>query len=227
MKVIKILSVGIFLTIILWLAYGWFTREEWQTRKRCADCEMLEDQKQQRLIGTVEILPNKKTVFTDQLTGLTYNLIPCDLNCEEKEVGNFFHKIGVIDYATKKQIYFDIEGKVTPQKNDFFYSFIIVLDTREFTKPNDIKGLTFDEIREKYTPVNEEIFPLNENYGEFRGALDAFFTEEQRKQPIPIKEATWETSNNTLITIWFDQKPTKQNEWTPIEQYEWRKGTEF
>lgn len=227
MKPLKILFIIIILTLSSWFAYSWFTREQWQNRKRCAECEVMENQKQQRIIGTVEILPNGQTIITDQLTGLTYNLVPCDLNCEEKEVGNFFNKNEVIDYASKKQIYFDLEGEVTPEKNEFIYSFIIVLNTREFIKPNDLKGLTFHEIREKYTPVNEEIFPLNENHGEFRGALDAFFTEEKRKQPIPIKEATWETSDSTLITIWFDQQPIKQNEWTPIEQYEWRKGTEF
>jgi hypothetical protein len=217
----------IFLTLLLIIgvvfAHGWFTREEWQTRKQCADCETLEDQKQQRLIGTVEILPNEKTIFTDQLTGLKYNLIPCDLNCKEKELSSF-DKIGVVDYATKQSIYFDIEGKVIPEKEEFIYGFIIVLNTRKFVNPQETKELTYDEIREKYTTVNEESFLLNENYGEFRGALDVHFTEEQRQQPIPIKEATWETSDSTLLTIWFIEK---QNKWTPIEQYEWNKGTEF
>jgi hypothetical protein len=201
----------------------WFTPEEWQTREKCAECEALENQKQERLIGTVKVLPSGKTVFTHQLTGIKYNLIPCDLNCTEKEVSSF-EKIGVVDYANQQLIYFDIEGKIIPEKDEFRYSFIIVLDSREFVNLQETKGLTFDEIRDKYTAVNEETFPLNENYGEFRGALDAHFTEEQRQQPIPIKEATWETSDSTLLTIWFIEK---QNKWTPIEQYEWNKGTEF
>lgn len=224
MKKLSIILLTLTFIVALAFAFSWLTAEEWQIRKRCADCVTLEDQEQQRLIGTVEILPNKKTVFTDQLTGLKYNLIPCDLNCKEKQLGNFFNKFGVVDYATQQSIYFDIEGKIIPEKDEFVYSFIIVLNAREFINPQETKGLAFDEIKEKYTTVNEETFPLNENYGEFRGALDAHFTKEQLQQPIPIKEATWETSESTLLTIWFIEK---QNKWTPIEQYEWNKGTEF
>jgi len=219
-----ILAIGIS-ALVGFLAYAWFSRnpEEWQTRKRCAGCEALENQKEQRLIGTVELLPNGKTVLTHQLTGLTYNLIPCDADCETKELLSF-SKIGVVDYDTKELIYFDIEGKIIPKKDEFVCSFIIVLNTRRFVSPEEIKDLPFDEIRERYTAVNEETFPLNENHGEFRGALDAFFTKEQRQQPILIKEVTWETSDSTLLTIWFIEK---QNQWQPIEQYEWKKGTEF
>ncbi|WCM42688.1 hypothetical protein MG290_03140 [Flavobacterium sp. CBA20B-1] len=224
MKPLKILSITALLLVLSWLAYSWFTREEWQTQKPCAECEALEEQKQQRLIGTVEILPNGKTVFTDQLTGLKYNLIPCDQNCNEKKLRSF-DEIGVIDYATQLPIYFDIEGEINPKKEALIYSFIIELNTRKFINPQDVKGLTFDQIREKYTAVNEETFPLYEaSVSEFRIALFNHFTEQQRKQSIPIKEVTWEVNESTLLTIWFIEK---QNQWTPIEQYKWNKGMEF
>lgn len=73
------------------------------------------------------------------------------------------------------------------------------------------KGLALEEIIRNYQPSNEKTFPLNENYGEFRGALDAFFTEEQLKQPILIKEITWETNDSTLLTIWFIKKQMATN----------------
>lgn len=222
MKPLKIILSVILLLVVAGLAYAWFNREEWQTRKRCADCEALEDQKQQRLIGTVAIVPNGKIVFTHQRTGLTYNLIPCDLKCDNY-LNQWFGNMGVVD-DNNQPVLFDIEGSFNASHQDFVYSSAILLDTRKFINVSETKGLTFNEIRERYTTVNEETFPLNENYGEFRGALDAFFTEEQRQQPIPIKEATWETSDSTLLTIWYIEK---QGQWQPIEQYEWKKGTEF
>ena len=227
MKLAKI-NLPIFLILtIAWVSFAWFTREEWQTKKRCAECEALENHKQQRLIGTAEILPNGKNIFTDQLTGLTYNLIPCDVNCESKELLPF-GKIGIKDYATRKQIYFDIEGKYISEKDEFVYSFVIVLNERIFVNPEEIKEIKFDEIKEKYTALEEEIFLLNEShYAGLRAFLSHYYSEQQLKQPIPIKEATWETSDSTLITVWFEQKTIKQNEWTPIESYQWKKGTEF
>ncbi|UKJ09007.1 hypothetical protein [Solitalea lacus] len=220
------LSIFLFLTIA-WVSCAWFTREEWQTKKRCAECEALKNQKQQRLIGTVEILSNGKNIFTDQLTGLTYNLIPCDVNCESKELLPF-GKIGIKDYATRKQIYFDIEGKYISEIDEVVYSFVIVLNERIFVNPEEIKEVTFDEIKEKYTALEEETFLLNESHhAGLRAFLPYYYSEQQLKQPIPIKEATWETSDSTLITVWFEQKPIKQNEWTPIESYQWKKGTEF
>lgn len=186
----------------------------------------MQNQKQQRLIGTVEILPNGKNIFTDQLTGLTYNLIPCDVNCESKELLPF-GKIGIKDYATRKQIYLDIEGKCISDKDEFVYSFVIVLNERIFVNPEEIKEVAFDEIKEKYTALAEETFLLNEShYTGLRTFLPRYYSEQQLKQPIPIKEATWETSDSTLITVWFEQKTIK-NEWTPIKSYQWKKGTEF
>ena len=227
MKYLKPILIITAVAVATFLIYVWLTREDWQTRKRCADCETLENQKQQRLIGSVEILPNEKTVFTDQMLGLKYKLISCNANCEAKELLSF-SKIGVIDYTTKESIYFDIEGKYIPEKDEFVYSSIIVLNERKFVDAKRIKGLPFEEIREKYTALEEETFPLNEShYAGLREFLPHYFTEKQLKQPIPIKEATYETSDSTLITIWFEQKPAKQNKWLPFKQYEWKKGMEF
>ena len=227
MKYLKPILIIIAVTAVSLLVYSWITREEWQTRKRCDNCEALTNQEQQRLIGTVEILPNGKTVFTDQMLGLTYELISCDTNCESKKLLPF-SKIGVKDYATKEQMYFDIEGKYIPEKDEFVYSFIIVLNERKFVNTEEIKDLAFDKIQEKYTALEQETFPLNEShYAGLREFLPHYFTAKQLKQPIPIKEATYETSDSTLITIWFEQKPAKQNKWLPFKQYEWKKGMEF
>lgn len=225
MKLIsKYLLISIALTIALWLAYSWYNREEWQTRKRCADCEVLENEETQRIIGTVEILPNGETVFTESLDGFAYKLIPCDINCKEKEMSNF-NKIGVVDYATQQPIYFDIEGKIIPEKDEFIYNSVIVLNTRKFVNPQETKGLSFDKICEKYTPIAQETFLLSEGpISEFRVGLEAYFNPTQMRQPIPIKEVTWEISDTDLLTIWFVEK---QNQWQPLEQYEWQKGMEF
>lgn len=184
----------------------------------------MENQQQEKHIGTVDILPNEKTVFTDQMLGATYKLIACDANCETKELLPF-RKIGVKDYAAQKQIYFDIRGKYIPEKDEFVYNSIMVLNERNFVNAKEIKHLSFNKIQEKHTALEEETFLLNEShYAGLRGFLPHYFTEIQLKQPISIKEATWETSDSTLITTWFIEK---QKQWQPIEHYEWKKGTEF
>ena len=224
MKIIKIFSTLILLVCVSWFAYSWYTREKWTYRKKCADCEALENQKQERLIGTIKILPNGKTVFTDQLLNLNYNLKPCDVTCENKKLLPF-DKIGVVDYTTKKNIYFDIEGKYSSEKDEFVYSSIIVLNERKFVNTKNTSILTYDEMKEKYTALEEETFLLNaSHYAGLREFLPHYFTQKQLRQPILIKEATYETSDSTLITIWFMEK---QKQWQPIEKYEWKKGTEF
>lgn len=117
------------------------------------------NKEQQRLVGTVEILPNGKTIFTDQMLGLRYKLISCDANCETKKLLPFT-KIGVKDDATKEQIYFEITGKYNPEKDEFVYSFIVVLNERKFVTAEEIKDLAFDKIQEKYTALEQETFYL-------------------------------------------------------------------
>lgn len=218
----SIIVISIFLLI-----YGWLTREEWLIRKPCSDCKLLQNQMQQRMIGTVEILPNTKTVFTEQLTGLTYNMIPCDTACDSKELLPF-SKSSIRNVTTSQQIYFKLEGKYCLEKQAFIYSSIIALNERTFLNVEKIKSLTFDKIKEHYTALEEKNFLLNETqYTGLREFLPHYFSKEQLKQPLRIKEATWETSDNTLITIWFEQRPNQQNKWVPIEYYEWKKGIEF
>lgn len=136
-----------------------------------------------------------------------------------------FDKIGVVDYTTKKNIYFDIEGKYNSEKGEFVYSSIMVLNERKFVDAKNISILTYDEMKEKYTALEEETFLLNaSHYAGLREFLPHYFTQKQLKQPIPIKEATYETSDSTLITIWFMEK---QKQWQSIKKYEWKKGTEF
>lgn len=215
------------LVISILIAYNWLTHEECVGSQRCADCIGLETEKQERLIGTVEILPNGKIVFTDRLMNIKYNLKPCDEHCGIKEVSQF-DKIKLTDPATKTSLYFDIEGEYISEKDEFVYSAVITLDTRKFINSAAIQDWSFDEIRKQYTPLEEETFLLNEShYAGLRTFLPHYYSKEQLQQAIPVKEVTWETSDSTLITIWFEQKPTKQNKWISVEQYDWAKGTEF
>lgn len=227
MKYLKPTLLILLIAIPFFLVYFAYNYEEWPNRKNCKECDDLEMQKQEQLRGTVEMKNNGKTVFTDQLTRLTYNLKPCDSICEDKKMLPF-SKIGVIDYTTKKSVYFEIEGKYILEKDEFVYSFIIVLNEREFVNVKEITGVPFDELPDYYTTLEKETFMLNEShYAGLRNFLPHYFSEEQLKQPIPLMEATWETSDSTLITIWFQEKPSMNNKWIPIEQYEWKKGMEF
>ncbi|MDR6968183.1 hypothetical protein J2X31_002198 [Flavobacterium arsenatis] len=221
---IKFVVIAFAIVSLSFLLYTWLSREEWQENNRCADCALMDNDTLQRLVGTVEIEKNGKWLFTDRLTNLNYHLVPCDANCGRDEVTQF-DKINPIDPTTKKQLYFDIEGKYIKEKDQFQYRSTIFMNERIFLNPEKIKDLTFEEISEKYTVLEEETFKLNEShYAGLREFLPHYFSMEQLKQPILLKEVTWETSDSTLITIWFIKK---QNRWLPIETYEWKKGTEF
>ncbi len=101
----------------------------------------------------------------------------------------------------------------------------IVLKRIKFVNPEKVKGLSFEDIQKKYKPIREENFPLNEaSISEFRIAVNNHFSKTQRKQAIPIKEATWKVDENTFFTIWFVETKGK---WQPIEYYKWKKGMEF
>lgn len=94
-----------------------------------------------------------------------------------------------------------------------------------FIEPKSVKNQTLDVIEKKYKPYKTAKFPLNEaSISEFRIALYNHFNEPHRQQSIPIKEVTWKVDDSTFLTIWFIEK---QNKWQPIEQYEWKAGTEF
>lgn len=209
---------------MLWFAYLWLTREKWQGSEGCLDCAVMGNDTLQRFVGTVEIAQNGEWLFTDRLTNMTYRLTPCDKNCGINVVDHF-DKINLKDPVNKLLVYFNIEGKYITEKKEFVYSFIIPLNERIFVNPKDMKSVPFDEIKDKYAPLEEENFMLNEShYAGLRTFLPYHFTKEQLKQPIPLKETTWETSDSTLITIWYEQK---LNKWAPIKQHEWKKGMEF
>jgi len=225
-KLLTIISISALFIFLSFIIYKWFIREKKYTpgTERCIDCALIDNDTLQRMVGTVEIDKNGKWLFTDRLTNLTYNLTPCDFNCGREEV-NYFDKINLKDPATQKQLYFDIEGKYSRKKNELMYKSVISLGKRIFLNIKKTKEATFDHIRERHTPLEEQTFLLKEShYAGLRSFLPHYFNKQQLKLPIPIKEATWETGDSTLITIWFQQK---QNLWQPIEHYEWRKGTEF
>lgn len=128
MKYLKPIILIFAIAVASLLLYAWYTREDWHARERCADCEALETQKLQRLTGTVEKLQNGKTVFTDQVTGLKYELIPCDLKCDNN-LNKWFDKIGFTD--NKLPVLFDIEGSFDTNREVFIYNSAILLDTKK------------------------------------------------------------------------------------------------
>lgn len=128
MKTLKILSITALLLVLSWLAYSWFTCEEWQTQKPCAECEALENGKMQQLAGTIKTDANNKMLFTDQQTGTSYHLIPCDEKCSNN-LNLWFQKIGIVDYHTKEPYYFKIEGKADSLKKEFYLNNVLLIST--------------------------------------------------------------------------------------------------
>lgn len=224
MKKIKLITIAVVIVSLSFLLYNWLTREQWHGSEGCVNCATIGNDTLQRFVGTVEIAQNGEWLFTDRMTNMIYRLVPCDKNCGINVVDHF-DKINLQDPATKTPLYFSLEGKYITEKNEFIYSFAIPLNERIFVNTKEIKGVPFDDVKDKYTVLEEETFKLNEShYAGLREFLPHYFSKEQLKQPILLKEATWETSDSTLITIWFIKK---QNRWLPIETYEWEKGTEF
>ncbi|UIR57703.1 hypothetical protein LZQ00_07745 [Sphingobacterium sp. SRCM116780] len=112
--------------------YIWLNRNagEWTTHKKCADCELLENGKRLRLIGTIKIQDDNKMFFTEPQTGKTYHLIPCDAKCNN-HLNQWFKKVGFIDSATQEPIYFDIEGSLDTTKQEFLLASVVLLNTEK------------------------------------------------------------------------------------------------
>ena len=220
MKTIKILLI---ICIITGLGYIWFTRDTPTKNTPCGDCEVLKKQHNDHLVGTLEFTTKGLPIFTDQLTNLEYNLIACDSKCESQQLTNF-----VKNSSKERNILFSVEGMYNQKSKAFICSFINLLGKRNFVIPNQVKGLSFNEIREKNIPIEEEDFLLNQShYAGLRAFLPHYYNNNQLGQPIPLKETTWETSDSTLVSIWYEQKNIPQKKWIPIEFYEWNKGTDF
>lgn len=95
----------------------------------------------------------------------------------------------------------------------------------KYINPEEVKNWTLEQIKEKYKPIQEEDFLLNEAIiSEFRIGLYNFFDEKERKKPITIKEITWEKDQNTNYTIWYRKE---LNQWVFIDSFIWDKNSEF
>ena len=127
MKYKKLIFATCILAFIGFVAYDSLKLipEEWQTRKGCVECGLLEEEEMQRLIGRIETLPNNKMLFTELETGETYNLIPCDVNCDNY-LNSWFKGIGFVD-SYNEPLYFDIEGKQDTTKQEFILSSVVLL----------------------------------------------------------------------------------------------------
>ncbi|AZA98509.1 hypothetical protein EG359_02315 [Chryseobacterium joostei] len=228
-KTVKIAVALIIVIALGMIGFAYLNQEEWTTNSNCANCELAESGKPQRLIGTIKAETENKMLFTQLESGKTYYLIPCDVQCDN-HLNQWFKQIGFTDVATKQPLYFDIEGKLDTIKQEFLLSSVLLLNEDEVTikqkyiEPEKAKNQTLIALKKKYNSISEATFPLNEaSVSEFRIAIYNHFSETERKQSTPIKEVTWEVNETTLLTIWFIQK---ENEWRPIEQYQWQKGTE-
>jgi len=126
MKLKKTIFAICILALVGFVAYELLklTPEDWETRKRCAECDLLADE--EWLIGRVEALQNNQMLFTELETGGTYNLIPCDVNCDNR-LYNFFTVTGFVD-SRNEPIYYDIQGTLDTTKHEFLFSSVVLLD---------------------------------------------------------------------------------------------------
>lgn len=227
MKTTKIILIICIAALVVGLGYVCLRPTEIpkEKQKPCPTCDLMRSQEQVRLVGTVTISAKDSLIFNHRITDMQYHLIPCDAQCESKELNDLVRKYA---YDNGKQLYLDLEGEHDEKLKAFVYCSATVLGERIFLNPKAAKGLTFDEIKEKHSPLEQEDFLLNEShYAGLRAFLPHYYSKEQLKQAIQLKEATWETSDSTVITIWFERKPNQQNKLIPIEYYEWDKGSEF
>ena len=153
-----IILASVSLAIYVWLLQA---SKEWETNKVCAECTAVEDGEMQRLIGRIEVQPNNKMLFSDMETGKVYNLIPCDVNCNNY-LSQWFKKIGFVD-SYNEPIYFDIEGKLDAPKKEFLLLNVLLIDTERATGKliaiegeNKISWAKFKVIDSQNTSLNKD-----------------------------------------------------------------------
>lgn len=90
---------------------------------------------------------------------------------------------------------------------------------------HETEGWPLKRIKQKYKPIQEEDFYLNEGpISEFRIELYNFFSVQERELPILIREVTWKKSESENYTIWFKFEDT---DWVRIDSYVWNKDVVF
>lgn len=111
------------------------------------------------------------------------------------------------------------------------------LNQNMYIKYADIKDLTYDQFRAKYTfpsaspklfPYMQETFILGDYDGmitEFRmGLMNHYSEDEIKKKDILIKEVSWEIGTTQNLTVWYERK---NKQWIIIDHLIWDKGAEF
>lgn len=119
--------------------------------------------------------------------------------------------------CNKPKLTMDSEARTYPKE--------INTKQMKYINPEEVKNWSFEQIKEKYKPIQEEDFLLNEAIiSEFRIGLYNFFNEKERKEPITIKEVTWEKDQNTNYTVWYKKEA---DQWVFIDSYIWGKNWDF
>lgn len=71
-----------------------------------------------------------------------------------------------------------------------------------------LKSITYPEAIKKYgPPKSQEEFILDNSLPEFRIELYNFFSDDEIRDSIGIKEATWRMNSTENITVWYKIKP--------------------
>lgn len=106
-----------------------------------------------------------------------------------------------------------------------------IINSNRFITQEEIRGKNFDDLIDslyskngfiqKHLPVESETFIMGDNdswlAGIRQGLMEIHTSEEIEKKDIVIKEATWEISDTHFLN----------QQWIPIQDYVWDKGSDF
>ncbi|WP_337085169.1 hypothetical protein [Elizabethkingia anophelis] len=124
-KSLKIALTLIATIVLVLIALALLNCEKRTTSKKCEECEQLHENEMARYIGKIAPQPNGSMLFIEQKTGKTYQLIPCDSNCDN-HLKKWFNKMGFVDVATKTPLLFDIEGQINSRNELLMKSAVLV-----------------------------------------------------------------------------------------------------
>ena len=106
-----------------------------------------------------------------------------------------------------------------------------IINSNRFITQEEIRGKNFDDlidslyskngVIQKHLPIESETFIMGDNdswlAGIRQGLMEIHTFEEIEKKDIVIKEATWEISDTHFLN----------QQWIPIQDYVWDKGSDF
>lgn len=97
---------------------------------------------------------------------------------------------------------------------------------QEIPNAENLSILNLNDAKARYgPPFKEKAYKLNEvHLTEFRITLRNFYSDEEFQKPIPIREVSWKIENDSLVTVWYENKNEK---WIPFDTYSYSKFSEF